>query len=303
MVDLDTAADELYGAAPEEFVERRKALVAAARKAGDRPLSQAIGALRRPTRSAWLVNLLAREAPDDIAELLSLGAALRQAQADLSGPELRRLSAERHRAVQALGRQAAALAAARGQPATEASLAEVSSTLQAALAEQSVAESVQAGRVAQAVAYGGFGPLPDTPVAAAPTPPAADSEAADHEEPGPPGTADQEEAAGTSAPDAAQQRAAELTAAWTRAVTEAGEVEDAATEATRRADELAEGVDRLRHQLRAAEAAKQTARKDARAARRRATELRETAEEAERELSEAGVSKSRSAGVAVEPGR
>ena len=300
MVDLDTAADELYGAAPEEFVERRKALVAAARKAGDRPLSQAIGALRRPTRSAWLVNLLAREAPDDIAELLSLGAALRQAQADLSAPELRRLSAERHRAVQALARRAAALAEARGQPATEASLAEVSSTLQAALAEQSVADVVRAGRVAQAVAYGGFGPLPDTLVAAAPTPPTADSEAADQEEPTGSGAADGAERAETSAAEVAQQRAAELTAAWTRAVAEVREAEAAATEATRRADELAEEVDRLRHELRAAEAAEQSAREDARAARRRATELRETAEQAERELSEAGVSGSRSAGVAVE---
>jgi hypothetical protein len=35
-VDLDTAADELYGISPDDFIERRQQLVAGAKQAGDR---------------------------------------------------------------------------------------------------------------------------------------------------------------------------------------------------------------------------------------------------------------------------
>ena len=119
-VDLDTVADELYSASPDEFVERRKARVTEARGAKDRELVKAITQLRRPTRSAWLVNLLARECPDDVAELLELGAALADAQQRASGPDLRRLSKQRHAALETLTRRAAELGAAHGHAATEA---------------------------------------------------------------------------------------------------------------------------------------------------------------------------------------
>ena len=51
-MDLDAAADELSGGSPDDFVERRKALVAEARRAKDRELARRIGELRRPTRTA-----------------------------------------------------------------------------------------------------------------------------------------------------------------------------------------------------------------------------------------------------------
>ena len=136
----------------------RTALVAEARQAKDRELAKAIGALRKPTRSAWLINLLARSAADEVAGLLDLGAALREAQASLSGPELRRLSGERQKAVRALARRAASLAAEGGQRVTDGQLQEVSQHLQAALADPALAEDVRAGRVTQIVTFGGFGP-------------------------------------------------------------------------------------------------------------------------------------------------
>ena len=83
----------------------RTALVAEARRDGERELAKQIGALRKPTRSAWLINLLARTAPDEVGALLDLGDALREAQVNLAGPELRRLSGERQKAVAALGRR------------------------------------------------------------------------------------------------------------------------------------------------------------------------------------------------------
>ena len=42
-MDLESAVDELYAGSPEDFIERRKALVAQARAAKDRPLATAVG--------------------------------------------------------------------------------------------------------------------------------------------------------------------------------------------------------------------------------------------------------------------
>ena len=157
MVDLAAAKDELYAGSPDDFIERRKALAAEARAAKDRPLATAIGRLRRPTRSAWLVNLYAREASDEVAALLELGAALQAAQSQLAAAELRRLSGERQKTLTAATRRAVALGEARGYAATEAVRQEVAQTLQAALADPNVADDVRAGTVTEAHAYGGFG--------------------------------------------------------------------------------------------------------------------------------------------------
>ena len=173
-MDLESAVAELYAAAPDAFITRRAELVRATRLAGDRALATAIGKLRKPTRSAWLVNLYARSASDELAELLELGAALRVAQEQLSTADLRRLSAQRNTVVTAASRRAVALAEARGYRASESVRQEVNLTLQAALADPTVAEQVRAGTVTEAHTYGGFGPLTPSPNTA--TPPAAASE-------------------------------------------------------------------------------------------------------------------------------
>ena len=156
-MDLAAATDELYAGSPEDFVERRKALAAEARAAKDRSLATAIGKLRRPTRSAWLVNLYAREEPGEVTALLELGAALQAAQSELAAAELRRLSAERQKTLAAATRRAVVLGEARGYAATEAVRLEVAQTLQAALADPDVADDVRAGTVTEAHTYGGFG--------------------------------------------------------------------------------------------------------------------------------------------------
>ncbi len=104
------AVDELYGADPESFTERRTELAAAARDAGDRAAAKAIAALRRPTRAAWVVNRLARTDPSGPAKLAELGAALRAAQQAGHGPRLRELSAARGALVDALTGRALSLA-------------------------------------------------------------------------------------------------------------------------------------------------------------------------------------------------
>ncbi|MGW5665410.1 hypothetical protein ACWEWG_36140 [Streptomyces sp. NPDC003758] len=104
---MDVVADELYGLPPGDFTPARDARVKAARAAGDRDLADQIRRLRRPTQAAWASNLLMREQPEEVQRLLQLGEALRQAQKDLDGEQLRELSAQQHQLTSALpGRQA-----------------------------------------------------------------------------------------------------------------------------------------------------------------------------------------------------
>jgi hypothetical protein len=157
----DEIVDRLYELPPEKFIAARDEAVEAARRAGDRATATAIGKLRRPTVAAWLVNLLARRAPDLVGELMALGDALRAAQHDLRGDELRELSTQRRAAIGGLVGQARRLAVAAGRSGREnLPLAEVEATLTAALAEPDVAAAVRAGTLTKSAGYAGFGEAP-----------------------------------------------------------------------------------------------------------------------------------------------
>ena len=155
--DLASAAEELYALSPGDFTAARDERAAQARAAGDRDLAQAIGGLRRPVVSAWLVNQLAREAKDQVAELVALGESLRQAQQDLAGERVRELSAQRRTLVAALVAEAKRIAARDGRPAGLQVEREVDATLQAALADSGAAAAVQAGCLASPLSYAGLG--------------------------------------------------------------------------------------------------------------------------------------------------
>lgn len=151
----------LYEAPPDGFVAARDEAVAAARAAGDRDTAKAIAGLRKPTVAAWLVNLLALRRPELVDDLVELAAALRSAQRDLQGAELRELSAQRRKAVSALVAEAGKLAVAADRGlAGRLPLAEVEATLTAALADADVAEQVRSGRLIRSVEYAGFGEVP-----------------------------------------------------------------------------------------------------------------------------------------------
>jgi hypothetical protein len=155
--DLASAAEQLYALSPGDFTAARDERAAEARAAGDRELAKAIGALRRPVVSAWLVNRLARDAADQVAELVALGESLRQAQQDLSGERLRELSVRRRQLVTALVGQAKRIADQDGRAAGLQVEREVDATLQAALADADAADAVRAGCLAGPLSYAGLG--------------------------------------------------------------------------------------------------------------------------------------------------
>jgi hypothetical protein len=152
---LRTAIDELYGVDPAQFVARRDALAAAAKQADDPGAAHTIGALRRPTQSAWTVNHLVRAEPGVPAELADLARALRTAERALDGARLRELTTQRRRLVDDLVRRAFAATGQRQPPSGLRD--EVTATLEAALADPDVAEQVEAGTMVRAARWSGFG--------------------------------------------------------------------------------------------------------------------------------------------------
>lgn len=151
-------ADELYALVPTEFTAARDRYVAEAREAGEKSVAAEVGKLRRPTVSAWLVNLLALRAPSEVERLLEVGEAIRTAQGSVPPAQLRDLSTQRRRAIDAALRKAEELArAAGGETPSRQQITEVESTLAAAMADEAVADLVRAGRVVRPLTYSGFG--------------------------------------------------------------------------------------------------------------------------------------------------
>jgi len=170
---LDAIAVELYALPPDDFTSARNARAAAA----DRSLAARVKTLRKPTAAAWAVDLLARDG--QLAEALELAGALREAQDDLDGAELARLSRQRRALVAALATQAVDLAAERGVSVSAAARADVEKTINAAVMDAAAAAAVMTARLVRPLEASGFdavdvsdavgGSLPGVPDAPPPT--------------------------------------------------------------------------------------------------------------------------------------
>jgi chromosome segregation ATPase len=156
---LESVAAELYALPLGEFTQARNARATDARGNGDRELAQRIRQLKKPSTSAWAVNMLARHRADEVGQLLELGASLREAQSELDAEQLRELGRQRQKLIAAVVKQAAALAKELGDPIGSAAAEEVGQTLQAALADPDAADAVTAGVLTRPLAASGWGPV------------------------------------------------------------------------------------------------------------------------------------------------
>jgi hypothetical protein len=161
-VDVAEAARALYAGPPGEFVASRDALAREAKADGHRDLAEQLAALRRPTLGAWLANLLAREHPDQVGQLVDLGAALREAQEDLDPTQLRELGRQRHQVVSALVVMARRRAAELGVKTGDAAAQELEETLTAALVDPEAAAAVLSGTLTHGLEYAGLGFVGDS---------------------------------------------------------------------------------------------------------------------------------------------
>jgi hypothetical protein len=278
---LREAVGELYSSDPAEFVERRGALVARARAAGEASAAKSIAALRKPTRSAWVINRLTRSDPGVPARLVELGDELRAAQGSLDGAAIRELSARRRQLLAELSRQAFA-----GLPPPPAALRdEVTATLGAALADKQLAGQLGAGTLERAAQAEGFGP-PGAPVLTV-LPGGRRSEARTKAAPparggGPAGRAtaqERAEAAAKARAEAAAREQAEREQRRRTALAEADQAvaaaDAAAADASTAELDLEAAVERLEQELADARQGLTSARLQARRARNRQRQARQ----------------------------
>ena len=176
------AADRLYGLTLAEFTPARDALVKEHK--ADKDLAAALKALKKPSLAAWVVNLLVRRDAAQVDQVLVVGAALRQAQADLDGAELRQLTRQRRQLTAAVTAQARGLAAEHGQRVTQAVADQVEATLTAAMVDPAAAAAVRTGLLVNALRSTGLGELDLTAYVAVPD--AADFTPTELDEPAPP---------------------------------------------------------------------------------------------------------------------
>jgi len=243
---LADAVAELYGCDPDDFTPRRQELAAAAREAGQSAVAKQISGLRKPTRSAWVVNQLVRADPEVATRLATLSAELRDGASD--GARIRELTTARGRLVDELTRQAL-----RGLPTPAALREEVTATLDAAIADPEVAANL--GTLVRAAHWAGFGLAPLPASAPAPRPPK-------------PATPAPAEAAAER-----ERRRHEKIISAERAVAEAGQATDAANAAEA---DLEETVRRLEAEL--ADARQQLAQARRQAYQAESKQRRATAE-------------------------
>lgn len=274
-MDFSSAAHELYGVAPDDFIETRKRLTREAKDEGDAALAKRIGALRRPSLPAWAVNLLSRSAGEELGRLLDVGAEMRSAWS--SGGSIGGLEQRRGELVGLLVRRAGELAADAGHPLREQAVREVEDTLQAATVDEDAANDVREGRLDRPRSHTGFVPagFPTAPSARpAREQPAEREEPTEREEPakrekraaepgrgakggtGRTAKARGRQAAGPEADRAAEERARK---ARERAESVLAEREERVSAAREEVDGASAEVGRLRHELERARARRDTA--------------------------------------------
>ena len=162
MVDFDEAASQLYAAPAADFIAARNELAKQLKADGDQLGSTRLKALRKPTVAAWLANLLARDRPDELDDLLALGDEFREATADLDGERLRELTPKRHKLLDELTKVAKNLADDEGQKVSADVGQKLRETLDAALVDPAAGEAVREGRLSSALRHVGFGVIDES---------------------------------------------------------------------------------------------------------------------------------------------
>lgn len=156
-MDFEEAADAVYAAPAADFIATRNELAKQLKAAGDPLGSTRLKALRKPTVAAWIANLVARELPDQLDDLLALGDEFREATADLDGERLRELTPRRHQLLDQLAKEAARLAGDAGQKISPDVGQKLRETLDAALVDPAAGDAVREGRLSSALRHVGFG--------------------------------------------------------------------------------------------------------------------------------------------------
>ncbi|HWJ83365.1 MAG TPA: hypothetical protein VNS55_14095 [Nocardioides sp.] len=186
LMALLKVADELYGLPLADFTPARDARAKELKDGGDADLAKQVKALKKPSTAAWVVDLLVRRETGQVEQVLSVGAALREAQAAMSAGELRTLTRQRRQVTAAVTQQARRLSAEEGLRVTEAVAEQVEATLTAAMVDAECGRAVRSGLLVGTLATTGIEPVdPDVLVRALAVPAALGFTATPREAPAP----------------------------------------------------------------------------------------------------------------------
>lgn len=152
------AAAQLYAVPLAEFVASRKGLAAEAKAAAGPAAAKEVLGLRKPTVTAWAMNLVPRgQDTSSLAELVGLGARMRAAQSHLDTATLTSMRGERDAAVAAYVEAVEAAAKGADGVLSASGRDEVRASAIAALADESAARALASGQLTRALSYSGFG--------------------------------------------------------------------------------------------------------------------------------------------------
>lgn len=158
-MDLEEALNQLYDAAPEEFVSERKRLAKQLKADGQGDDADELAKTRKPTVAAWALNRLARDARREVDLLLDSGHRMRTAQAGVLRGEAREsFEQAQHTERETIARlvhEAEHLLSERGG-ASSSVLEQIATSLHAAAVSEQGREVLAAGRFTQAMTLEGF---------------------------------------------------------------------------------------------------------------------------------------------------
>ncbi|MCO7274825.1 MULTISPECIES: hypothetical protein [Cellulosimicrobium] len=155
--DADALVDGLFALPLEQFVVARTAAAKEIKASGDAVGAERVARLAKPTVAAWVVNQVARERPDDVAALVSLGDELRDATADRDRTRIRTLDRLRRERVERVVGELRDAGEVAGRAVSATALDRLAETLTAAVMDPDAGALVRAGRLSQALQHVGFG--------------------------------------------------------------------------------------------------------------------------------------------------
>jgi len=167
--ELETALLAVYRGPLEEFVSRRDALVKQLRAAKRREDADRVKALRKPSRTAWVLDNIVHEDPAPIEQL---AAAIGAAQAVQSGADLRAVLDNVRTAIRDVATAGARVAIRAGQPIDASTLV---TAVHAVIGETSAFGDLRAGRLVDVPDGGGLDILTAITISVPPSPSVAAS--------------------------------------------------------------------------------------------------------------------------------
>ena len=151
----DGALDRIFDSSLEEFTRVRNELAKELSDSGDKEAAARVKALKKPSVSAWAINRITRDHPDEMRELV----AMHDRVAGASGSkELRAATAERRKLMSKLEHLAAQALEAAGHGSSGTTMQKISQSLLAAASGEQT-EAVLAGRLTRDLDVPGFGAM------------------------------------------------------------------------------------------------------------------------------------------------